>query len=85
MSASPVIPAPFVIEKNIPIKQRVKNSRYPFDIMELGDSFFVPVGNEHRTAAVGARLRTCAYAHGKRRGMFSFRKVDGGLRCWRVK
>ena len=84
MSASPVIPAPFVIEKNISIKLRVKNPRYPFDIMELGDSFFVPVENEHRTA-LSARLRMCAYANGKRSGMFSIRRVDGGVRCWRVK
>ena len=33
----------FVIEKNIPVSQQKRAPKYPFHLMENGDSFIVPI------------------------------------------
>jgi hypothetical protein len=62
------------IDKGIPLP-----GKYPFDKMEVGDSFLVPA-HIPRTTATAAATR-----YGKSLGMkFSFRITPEGLRCWRV-
>lgn len=62
------------IDKGIPLP-----GKYPFDKMEVGDSFLVPAGVPRTTVGVAASR------YGKPRGMkFSFRVTPEGLRCWRV-
>ena len=73
MSIDPVV---FIIEKDRPISGR--RTRYPFGAMEVGDSFFVP-----ETAA--KLVRSAATKFGQRRDrQFLTRRVDGGLRVWRI-
>ncbi len=70
------------IEKNIPIPEAVEGrawTKYPFQFMEIGDSFFLPCDD---IEAGKNRLRTSFVRHKPKR--FSIRKVKGGLRVWRV-
>lgn len=74
----------FIVDKDIPLPAKVRrtNSKYPFDTMEPGDSFFVAA---KKATSI---QRTAAHA-GKRLGM-KFRSVEvseggvDGTRCWRV-
>ncbi|WP_094796978.1 hypothetical protein [Bordetella genomosp. 7] len=67
----------FEIEKNVPMSHG--NAIYPFEKMDVGDSFVVP-------ASFVAKVRAAASFHGKRHGRkFSVRHVgDDQCRCWRV-
>jgi len=72
----------FKIEKGIAIPERKGGTvKYPFEQMEVGDSFFVPESAEVRRS----NFSNSASSYGKRTGKkFTVRKVEGGWRCWRV-
>lgn len=63
------------VEKGIPIP-----ARYPFNQMEVGDSFVVPM--EITRYAVS----TAAHRYGKKHGIkFTVRRMtDKTIRCWRT-
>lgn len=69
------------IDKNIPVPPSRRGSGksvYPFDKMELGDSFFVPKKKQSIMAAY-------ARVVGKRKGMKFITRVEAdGVRVWRV-
>jgi len=66
------------IDKNIPLTEKNKNSKYPFLKMEVGDSFFIKNIKGRDFAAI-------AWSSGKRLDMkFAVRTVEGGCRCWRI-
>jgi hypothetical protein len=66
------------IEKDIPLPPE-RRSRYPWNAMQVGDSFFVD--NEVQ----GRKLRGAANAASKRlKKKFAVRRVTGGYRCWRI-
>ena len=54
-------------------------TKYPFFVMEVGDSFEVPIEKKNS-------IYKCASSYGKRHGQkFSVRKFDDATyRCWRV-
>lgn len=72
-----------LVEKGVPLPFRGTNVlRYPYDTMEVGDSFALPAG---RYAAVS----NTAGSYGKKHGRtFAIRKrVEEGahvVRCWRT-
>ena len=68
----------YKIEKNIPEPARTDNSKYPFLIMEIGDSFFHPGESQKLSGAANQ----CFRRTGRK---FTVRKVVGGARCWRIK
>lgn len=73
----------FVIEKDIPLPVsravgRPRGSKYPVVHMQVGDSFVVPGRSQKQ---VSAAVRTEAKKHGVK---LSTRKLDGGVRVWRV-
>lgn len=64
------------IDKHVPIPP---SGKYPFDELEIGDSFLVPNANSHNIAAA-------SYAGARRTGYkFRTKTVDGGVRVWRIK
>ena len=75
----------YIIEKNVPIPSpRGGDRAYPFDLMQVGDSFKIEKKDQGRVSA-------SAWAHAKRaseRGekmRFIVRKVDADTcRIWRV-
>jgi hypothetical protein len=67
------------IDKNIKIPKGRTGSKYPFDKMEVGDSFLYPIGSTRNQA------RCSAYTHStKGLRKFVIRQTEEGLRCWRV-
>ncbi len=75
----------FKIEKNIPMLKCEGSYKYPFPIMKVGDSFFVPL-NGSTLSIVGNNVRTAArYYHTKNDSKFTVRKADDGVRVWRIK
>jgi hypothetical protein len=54
--------------------------KYPFDQMDVGDSFAVPEAIKKNTVSIAARR----YGE-KSNAKFAFRKFkDGTYRCWRI-
>lgn len=62
------------VEKGIPMpdKVRARNGKYPWDTMEVGDSFFLP--GRTKKILVQKRLKP---------RIFRQAAVEGGLRVWR--
>lgn len=86
----------FEIEKNIPIPKkkpgapgqvRQSYNNYHFRSFELGDSIFVPVSSDEDLNKYQTRLAVVAGSAGKRHKpvlKFTTRRVEGGIRIWRV-
>ncbi len=74
----------FKIEKGIPIplnwRGRVGSNMYPYMLMEVGDSFFIPSVDGKKVHISGA-YKVWAKKSGFR---FSSRRVDNGIRVWRI-
>jgi hypothetical protein len=67
------------IEKNVPIPRRGRPATYPFQEMEIGDSFLIPEQDEI------ARVSRAAYMYGNRNGKtFAVRRTEAGQRVWRL-
>lgn len=70
----------YTIEKNVPlVKRKVLKRDFPFDQMEVGDSFVVS-GNKQELS----RIRVAMYVQvnklpGKK---VATRRVEGGMRVW---
>ena len=75
----------YVLEDNVPLPPITRHtaagmSRYPFETMEVGQSFLVP----HESGASAAVL---AVQYAKQRGRawrFATRVTNEGLRVWRL-
>lgn len=67
------------IEKDVPLpkKARGPKERYPFEVMEVGDSFYVKTKR-------GTSLYTLSSRHSKDGKKFTCRRVDDGFRIWRI-
>lgn len=73
----------YKIEKRIPLPPNAASSikKYPFDKLEIGDSFFVPLQNGKSPSGLFASI-----SQAKKRlniNLFSA-KVKGGHRVWRI-
>lgn len=74
----------FKIESGIEVPKTERQSKYPFDAMEVGHSFFVECDNpDVRRPSVMTSAKSWAKKAGVER-RFVARTVDGGLRCWRT-
>jgi len=68
----------YEIDKGVQLSHKPRQYVYPYNDMELGDSFFVPNGKMPTVNAANYRAF-------KRLGWkFSARKIDGGIRVWRT-
>jgi hypothetical protein len=73
------------IEKGVPVKGLVK-SHYPFAQMDPNDSFFIACEAEisrKLAQSVASSARRFARMAGSSR-RYATRRVEGGVRCWRV-
>ena len=71
------------IEKNVPMPSVNAGGfrKYPLGDMEVGDSLL----DVDATDTTSSKLRNAAKIYGRRNGMrFTSRKVDEGVRVWRV-
>jgi len=71
----------YKIEKNIkpPVKKK-----YPFEKMEVDDSFFVPTEKDDKPRVATNVCSSSRTQKGKGK-IFTTRIVEGGVRCWRIK
>jgi hypothetical protein len=69
----------FKIEKNVPIAPRRLKTRYPYAILEIGDSFFVPKNTPSQMA--GSRQWAQFREPMK---VFTLRREGDGCRVWRI-
>lgn len=68
------------VDKDIPIpKVRYDRHVFPFDQLQLGDSFFVP--NDHPSFHSVRSLATINKTHER---AYTCRRCEGGVRVWRV-
>lgn len=78
----------YTIEKNIAISQKRKEIiRFPFEKMEVGDSFFIPSSDQAINAARSSlftAIRTFNIFHNKTYKILT-RAQEKGLRVWRIK
>ena len=70
----------FKVEKGIPVPPR--QARYPFREMKVGESFFVPCTDEEKARIQNRLTNSCAKARGF--GTFTVRRVEGGVRAWKI-
>jgi hypothetical protein len=67
-----------ILEKGIAIPEKQKVVKYPYQYMEVGDSFLVPEGNL-------SKVCNASYREWKKTGRkYTARVVEGGVRVWRV-
>ena len=68
-----------IIENNVPVPSDISGTRkYPFNKMQVGDSFALPVAHYKR-------LQRAAHAYGDYHGLkFSVRNQGETVRVWRV-
>lgn len=74
----------YVIEKGVPVvDSRGRPNVYPFGQMEIGDSFFASKDTDKSLHMNTVRRAASAWAtrHGVK---MIVRKVEGGVRIWRV-
>ena len=66
------------VDKDIPVPTRRSRTLYPYEEMEVGDSFFLEDMPLQQVCTSNLRA-------GKRSGKkFSARTEDGGVRVWRI-
>ena len=79
----------FQIESGVeipPQSQPLRKTKYPFNRLNVGDSFVFPVATDEDREAIQNRLQSAAANWGRSRGMrFVTRRVTQGIRVWRVK
>lgn len=72
----------FVIEKDVPLPEKNVRWKYPFDQMEVGDSFFVANKDTTQMSAL------CKRAGSRLTARFVTAKVEyegrSGVRVWRM-
>lgn len=75
----------FHVEKGIPVPEIKGNAaRYPFQTMEPGDSFFIPVREGETLARVRSRAYSASRTYGIRhKKSFLVRTMGNGVRVWR--
>lgn len=73
---------PYVVEKGIPaprIHTGVRSRIYPFNVMDVGDSFGIASQEEAK------RVTAAANHYGRNHNLkFSILKHEGAWRCWRL-
>lgn len=70
----------FKIDRNYAMPIRTSSIEYPFNDMEVGDSFFV-ASESRKIDSLRGRISSAARMKGIK---VATRKIDGGLRVWRA-
>lgn len=75
------------IQKNVPIPDKIRNRVYPFNEMEVGDSFLCPyiVGKEKYAQGQKVLTAIWRYCRNNKDKKFTSNSTDVGVRVWRIK
>ena len=73
----------FTIEKGVPLPEHKKRyeKKYPFETMEIGDSFVVPIAPDKSPSGLFSSI---SQAKKRLNINLTTARVDGGIRVWRV-
>lgn len=75
------------IEKGVPIPNKCANSgnkKYPYESMQVGDSFMIALKKDDYSYTQN-QARASAKSASERTGhKYTTRRVEGGVRVWRV-
>lgn len=79
----------FVVQSNVPLpamREKAIRHQYPFATMGVGDSFLIPVPPEMKSKAYAAVSQSWRNYNkdGNTAIKFAGRKVEGGVRVWRI-
>ena len=78
----------YKVEKNVPLPKKRRGregtSIYPFQQMGVGDLFFVSATQTEQALYIN-RIRSAGDKLREKGMHFSVRKVEGGVRCWRIR
>ena len=77
----------YEIEKNVPIpKPQVvgRPSKYPFEKMDVGDSFFVENQKHESVYKLSVTISQATRRSRLKGKRFTVRQLDGGVRVWRT-
>jgi len=82
----------FPVERDVPVPKDLggRPTRYPFALLEVGESFFVPCPRVERTRLMNSLTSCRANAQRKLGRVFVLRVVDddgeqgSGIRVWRT-
>jgi hypothetical protein len=69
----------FTIEKNIPLASK---QSYPFDQMQSGDSFLIPITDSKKIGYIRAQINAMKKKYPTK--IISTRKEETGLRVWLI-
>lgn len=75
----------YKINKTVPVPEDFGSGakmKYPLRRMEVGDSFFVPIGPGETEDRLVSRISSACYRIRPHR--FTTKRVKGGARCWRI-
>jgi hypothetical protein len=75
------------IDKGVQMPTRQPRNDYPFQQMEVGDSFAVAIPEGAKPASVARRMYAAVQAHTKRAASgnkFAVRTMGGQVRVWRT-
>jgi hypothetical protein len=77
----------FKIDHDVPIPNAPRNSRYPWDQMQVGDSFFVPDpdGKNGHLKLLNTMAGCASNQKKKKKTVYTVRSESNGVRIWRVK
>jgi hypothetical protein len=67
----------YSIDKNIPLASK---KAYPFDEMEVGDSFLIPCTDPKKISLIRAQINNAKKRYPNK--VISTRKEEDGLRVW---
>lgn len=73
----------YEIEKNVPLLEKAagRKAKYPLASMEVGDSFVVPLKYPKQRSPVHSVASIFGKKHGRK---FTTRRIDNGVRVWRI-
>ncbi len=78
------------VERGIPIPRSDAQipSKYPFKLMEVGDSFLVKYDGKITPGRLKRLILSNAYYYRSKVNLdikFVVKRMEGGVRCWRIK
>jgi hypothetical protein len=82
---------PIKIDKDIPIPEKTRYAgrtrKYPFNIMQVGDSFLTPYNEGEAPILLHKRLSAAWYKYAQKHGDVAFigKQEATGVRVWRTK
>lgn len=79
--------APYKIDKGIAMeRKREASTRFPFNKMKIGDSFFIP-DTDQAPGTVSSSVYSAANSYNRTHNTkirVAIRKTEGGVRVWRI-